>query len=638
MESSPGSRVARPRQSTACNWCRSHKLRCDAQQPRCQNCHKRGLECVTTDLRRPGSEGQRLVPLGRHKRRTLSSPAARSVASGGVVETASTSPGLAAGPFDQVPRSPGGRPSANNLTLVTDESGSLQQVITSGSSLYALVQWLDLFFSKKAGWQPTFPNFLRGLGYSFEVSLPSGAPLPELPSPSQVEQYASAFFARIYPILPIIVKSAFVESVERLRQTLASKLSLPSGDYPALALAYAVFSVCADEAEGQATILGTSYLEGAYGLLAHLIVIPNITCVQALLMLAFSLRNRNKDGASWGILGHAIRIAQSMGLHRFMSASAETADLYARIWWACYVLERTMQLETGRPSAIRDDECDQIMPVAEDGNPYFSGLVSLARIQTRIIDLFYIKTNSHRSVKQMLLDMGKTDRSLLDWAGGFPESIRPGRDLMCGSEELHLATYLNLHYHQTMIALHRPALMSELYWLQNQITEHCSNTPWGHRLRFSLCIGAASARAILKSLNDLLLYSRVSRIIIANQTLLATLVLGIYVTKVPESLMNDSDLAMIATYADKMEREYTEMGQDTDFAKGIIMLQRQLSEQVRLARPRDHSSAFQPEFDLGTLDDTWPLLWSEDWGNYISNADDNTLSMYLLGLPQSNTT
>jgi hypothetical protein len=96
----------------------------------------------------------------------------------------------------------------------------------------------------------------------------------------------------------------------------------------------------------------------------------------------------------------------------------------------------------------------------------------------------------------------------------------------------------------SMIALHRPALMSELYWLKGRISELCAGTPWGDRIKYSLCIGAGSARSILKALSDLLLYSKISRVITANQTLLAILVLGIYITKVPESLMSDSDLAV----------------------------------------------------------------------------------------------
>jgi hypothetical protein len=94
--------------------------------------------------------------------------------------------------------------------------------------------------------------------------------------------------------------------------------------------------------------------------------------------------------------------------------------------------------------------------------------------------------------------------------------------------------------------------MSAIYWLQNRIEEYCAGTSLGDRLRYSLCIGAGSARSILKSLSDLLLYSKTSRLITSNQVLLAILVLGIYVTKVPESLMNDSDLAVCLTTASQI--------------------------------------------------------------------------------------
>jgi hypothetical protein len=65
------------------------------------------------------------------------------------------------------------------------------------------------------------------------------------------------------------------------------------------------------------------------------------------------------------------------------------------------------------------------------------------------------------------------------------------------------------------------------------------------------------------------------------------------------------------------------------------VLVRQLSEQVALAKLGGrHMAALQPDVDMGTLDDTWPHLWADDWTNYFSNEDDNMLSMYLLGLPK----
>jgi hypothetical protein len=410
----------RPRQSTACNWCRSHKLRCDAEQPSCRNCQRRGVECVTTNLRRPGLGDYRLEPVGRHKRRKRSygpHPTAVSRAS----EDPST-PSIFAVPFDPFYQREEDLAGVSDMILVTDKSRSLRQVVGSGSSLYTLAQWLDLFFTKQASWEPIFPYFQQGLGCSMEVTLSPGVSVLELPSVSQVQEYSAIFFSRIYPIFPIIIESDFVESIEHLRATSTS--TLQSKDYPALALAYAVFSASADEAEGQITTIGTQYLESAYLLFAHIIAIPYLTSVQALLMLTIILRNRNKDGASWGLLGQTIRIAQSIGLHRHVSTSSETADLHARLWWTAYILERVMQLEMGRPSAIRDDECNQILPAALESDTYFLGLIGLAQIQTRVIDLLYDKTNGQRPIKEMLREMGKTDRALLDWASQFPESIR----------------------------------------------------------------------------------------------------------------------------------------------------------------------------------------------------------------------
>lgn len=411
------------RQSTACNWCRSHKLKCDSEQPSCGNCRKRGVDCTTTDLRRNGLEGRRLEPLGRHKRRKCIVPTPIRNRKPQDDLTATSTAAVHSNQFQQRHDTQVG---SSNMTPVTDKLRPMHQVIGSGGSLYTLAQWLDLFFAKQPSWDPIFPYFQQGLGYSMEVPLSLGISLPELPSVSQTQQYISHFFSRIHPIFPIIIESDFVESIKRLRSTSTS--TLHSKDYPALALAYAVFSASADEAEGQITPLGTMYLEGAYILFAHIIAMPYLTSVQALLMLTIILRNRNKDGASWGLLGQTIRIAQSLGLHQRVSSSPETEDLHARLWWTAYILERMMQLETGRPSAIHDEECCQILPAARESDTYFLGLVGLAKLQTKVIYLLYDKTNEHRPIKEMLLEMGRTDLELLEWASQFPQSIRYVKD------------------------------------------------------------------------------------------------------------------------------------------------------------------------------------------------------------------
>ncbi|KAL2126437.1 hypothetical protein VTI74DRAFT_921 [Chaetomium olivicolor] len=52
----PNRPAKRKRLNFACNHCRSKKVRCDQQYPSCQSCLVAGIECITTDTRRPGVE------------------------------------------------------------------------------------------------------------------------------------------------------------------------------------------------------------------------------------------------------------------------------------------------------------------------------------------------------------------------------------------------------------------------------------------------------------------------------------------------------------------------------------------------------------------------------------------------------
>lgn len=87
------------------------------------------------------------------------------------------------------------------------------------------------------------------------------------------------------------------------------------------------------------------------------------------------------------------------------------------------------------------------------------------------------------------------------------------------------------------------------------------------------------------------------------------------------------------------------------------MLRAQLSEHVMLTKAElgqvsssgcattttegqptdDMSMGFTPDFDLSSLDDVWPSLWTDDLnGLYLNDTSQDTLSSYLLGLPRTN--
>lgn len=512
----------RPRLSTSCNWCRSHKLKCDTGHPSCFNCCRKGIECVTTDLRKGGSIGRRVQPAGRHQRRPrdplspprdngprstgndqspgqlqheqilsmqatekINSPTSDTISSRTSPPTQSSDAGselpIFSLPFnlnDKADDTGDANESLQDLTLahingnlrvvdsqgivadsraaedmqisggtdltiLTDNSLERLQMMGSSSSLYILVQWLDLFFAQRPDWSQIFPQFRHGMAYTVEMPLPFPVSLPPLPPTDQREEYISIFFSRIQPIFPILDPDTFQSSITALALKMeSSSANLNPVDYPSLACAYAVFSISADEKSQCITEDGTRYLEAAYFLHAHLFAIPYVTSVQALLLLTIVLRGRNKDGASWSTLGQAIRIAQSIGLHRYISRpvkdiraknagntapSAKQQNLHSRIWWTAYCLERIMELETGRPSAIQDSECDQILPTyaQENGSfDYFGALIGLAKLQTQISDRLYRRKSVKRRTEQLLHDTGMLDRALLDWAEKLPQGMR----------------------------------------------------------------------------------------------------------------------------------------------------------------------------------------------------------------------
>ncbi len=64
----------------------------------------------------------------------------------------------------------------------------------------------------------------------------------------------------------------------------------------------------------------------------------------------------NQRHSSWVVLGSAVRIAQSLGMHvRTENESLLWAEQKSRIWWSLYELDQWYSCSLGRPSAITMD-------------------------------------------------------------------------------------------------------------------------------------------------------------------------------------------------------------------------------------------------------------------------------------------
>ncbi|KAI4724518.1 hypothetical protein E4T49_07749 [Aureobasidium sp. EXF-10728] len=348
-------------------------------------------------------------------------------------------------------------------------------------------------------------------------------------------------------------------------------------------------SLGADEVNGGPSELGSSYFKVGAVLAGHAVNYPYLTTVQSLLLLAVCYRGRNKDGLGWAATGSAVRIAQSMGLHRHSAAKPSDQHgiqrrdqqlFHARIWAICCCLEKTAQLECGRPSAISVVNTDQMMLKEQKapGHDYLAFNMALAEVQHDISTHLYEHQPGERTAKQILLDTARLDKKLLLWPSLVPAELRPGNDILCGDEQYHLAAILSFQYHQAVIAVHRAALIQPLAALQREIDKVLPDNDARYRLKGGEAICVSSARAVARITIELLERRIDSRLISAGPALLACVVLATYIVKNPGGRMQLSDLELLKAVAEWTSGQFRKTGMDEDFSNSAANICKRVME------------------------------------------------------------
>jgi hypothetical protein len=89
--------------------------------------------------------------------------------------------------------------------------------------------------------------------------------------------------------------------------------------------------------------------------------------VRVLFLTSLALFEMNLKSAAWTWLGKALRSAQDLDLHLEVGLRSRVeADMRRRVWWAAYILDRTLSLDLGRPFLIDDADCDVALPEPYD--------------------------------------------------------------------------------------------------------------------------------------------------------------------------------------------------------------------------------------------------------------------------------
>jgi len=409
-----------------------------------------------------------------------------------------------------------------------------------GSSSQCLMKSLDVYL-ETAHIKPLSHNFRHGMKQAEEVDIPIILSLPTFPDVSVCDHFISVFAEKIHPLYPFF-DIDFMKRIMQQFAQLPTIESLPHERVPLLVSSYLILSLGADEDAKGITEDGTKYLLAAATLLGHVIAMPYLHAIQALLLFTVVYRGRNKDGLGWQTLGMAIRIAYTLGLHRHSHKNPQNLHVlqdesdrifHARIWAVCCSLEKMMQLESGRPATILHVDVDHMMGPDQHppGHAFLHWHMGLAKHQGLICHHIYGHRPGERSAKEILSDTARLDRSLLSWAREIPEEFRPGSDLFCSSSDYHIAALLSIQYYQAIIALHRAALIVPTTTFQSEVSKHSFDDSSRLRLLAGEAICVSGARTIARLTIELSDRSVESRILTAGPQLLACIVLGISLIK-----------------------------------------------------------------------------------------------------------
>ncbi|KAJ5407841.1 hypothetical protein N7509_001724 [Penicillium cosmopolitanum] len=177
-----------------------------------------------------------------------------------------------------------------------------------------------------------------------------------LPTPDILRRLIYTFFDKIHPAYPVFDR-------EKFSQSYSAGQTSPLVLQTICLLGFTIGSddlVVAAGFTDRATARKTHFLR-AKALYDADYETDRMNLAAVLLLLGFwwASHDDQKDVCHW--VGCAITYAQSLGMHRSMSQSSMSPrmkSLRKRIWWIIYSRDRHTAGAFGRPTRIRDEDCD----------------------------------------------------------------------------------------------------------------------------------------------------------------------------------------------------------------------------------------------------------------------------------------
>ncbi|KAF3401699.1 hypothetical protein F1880_010119 [Penicillium rolfsii] len=520
----------------------------------------------------------------------------------------------------------------NEEAAGTDDSTNNRSKHLGASSVQCLFNFVDLHLARY-GFSHATPLFKHCMLHSEEFPMPLIPKLPILPDRQDLSTHIDSFFSRIWTIYPVIDRTAFEADLETVigLQTAGANAwqeKVTLSHVPGIVSVYAVISLGMNEISGKSDS-SFDYLTASHSLHGHLTAIPYMPSVQALSLLALALRAIAKDGQAWHIIGHAIRMAQSIGLHK--SATKHPSEdgftlgfqpetLRERLWWSLFGLEKLMQLECGRPSII-DRSYDSLTVTypastsAEHTGPYFRAWIALSSIMGKISNRLY----SHKFMggsAELLGEVAKLDRELLEWENSLPDTLKPQRALTdhYGHGHQVLAAYLSQQYYYAQLSVLRVAVIYSSSSIKAEVTKNITSLPHHARLLDGALICANAARTIVTQSLQLEDSGLNSALLSVSPTYLAAVVLALGVLRQPTSRLVRSDIELLASGTEYVENWFLQRGVGKAFTQTCTHLRERIMSVFQRGVGRDGHKGVGTAHVAGSVEPGYEMVDGQQLG------------------------
>ncbi|KAH7132729.1 fungal-specific transcription factor domain-containing protein [Dactylonectria macrodidyma] len=197
-----------------------------------------------------------------------------------------------------------------------------------------------------------------------------------LPIRRIADSYQKSFWDIVHPIFPVLHRPTFTRFYNQLWGPTKLAESPEIVDDPVmlatLNLVLAIgcrFTVSVHQ--GSRAFLSDQFYQRARGLVPiDALDVASLAAVQMLLLTAVHLQSTTYSSRCWNIVGLAMRVAQSLGLHLNGSESGTSnqreREMRRRVWYTCVTLDRLISTTFGRPAMLSNSSSVPLPLIVDD--------------------------------------------------------------------------------------------------------------------------------------------------------------------------------------------------------------------------------------------------------------------------------